>query len=68
MTWARLAFRLQPSSIGFAAVVCLALAGAAQWQATDMRSVLIRESAALLGATVVVGAAAVAVVQRRRPE
>ena len=40
MTWARLAFKLQPSSIGFAALVCLALAGAALWLAGDMRSVL----------------------------
>lgn len=40
MTWARLAFRLQPSSIGFAAFVCLALAGAALWLTGDMRSVL----------------------------
>ncbi len=40
MTWARLAFKLQPSSIGFAAFVCLALAGAALWLAADMRSVL----------------------------
>ena len=40
MTLARLAFRLQPSSIGFAAFVCLALAAAALWLASDMRSVL----------------------------
>ena len=40
MTLARLAFRLQPSSIGFAAFVCLALAAAALWLAADMRSVL----------------------------
>jgi len=40
MSWARLAFKLQPSSIGFAAFVCLALAGAALWLAADMRSVL----------------------------
>jgi hypothetical protein len=40
MTWARLAFKLQPSSIGFAAFVCLALAAAALWLAADMRSVL----------------------------
>jgi hypothetical protein len=40
MTWARLAFKLQPSSIGFAALVCLALAAAALWLAADMRSVL----------------------------
>lgn len=40
MTWARLAFRLQPSSIGFAAFVCLALAGAALWLTADMRSIL----------------------------
>lgn len=40
MTLARLTFRLQPSSIGFAAFVCLALAGAALWLADDMRSVL----------------------------
>ena len=40
MTWARLAFKLQPSSLGFAAFVCLALAGAALWLAADMRSVL----------------------------
>ncbi|MGH2445396.1 MAG: hypothetical protein ACRDGD_05080 [Candidatus Limnocylindria bacterium] len=40
MTWARLAFKLQPSSIGFAAFVCLALTAAALWLASDMRSVL----------------------------
>ena len=40
MTWARLAFKLQPSSIGFATFVCLGLAGAALWLAADMRSVL----------------------------
>ncbi len=40
MTWARLAFRLQPSSIGFAAFVCLGLAAFALWLAADMRSVL----------------------------
>lgn len=40
MTLARLTFRLQPSSIGVAAFVCLALAGAALWLAADMRSVL----------------------------
>lgn len=40
MTLARLAFKLQPSSIGFAAFVCLGLAGAALWLTADMRSVL----------------------------
>lgn len=40
LSWARLAFRLQPSSIGFAAFVCLGLAAAALWLAADMRSVL----------------------------
>jgi len=40
MTWARLAFKLQPSSIGFAAFVCLGLAAVALWLAADMRSVL----------------------------
>lgn len=40
MTLARLAFKLQPSSIGFAAFVCLALAGAALWLVADMRSML----------------------------
>lgn len=40
MTWARLAFRLQPSSIGFAAVVCLGLAGLAAWLGTNIRSML----------------------------
>jgi hypothetical protein len=40
MTWARLAFRLQPSSIGFAAFVCLGLAAASLWLTSDMRSVL----------------------------
>jgi hypothetical protein len=40
MTWARLAFKLQPSSVGFAALVCLGLAAAALWLAADMRSVL----------------------------
>jgi hypothetical protein len=40
MTWARLAFRLQPSSIRFAAIVCLGLAGTALWLTTNMRSML----------------------------
>jgi hypothetical protein len=40
MTWARLAFKLQPSSIGLAAFVCLALAGVALWLTADMRSAL----------------------------
>lgn len=40
MTWARLAFRLQASSLIFAAVVCLGLAVAALWLTSDMRSVL----------------------------
>ena len=40
MTWGRLTFKLQPSSIGFAALVCLALTAAALWLAADMRSVL----------------------------
>jgi hypothetical protein len=40
MTWARLVFRLQPSSIGFAALVCLGLAAAALGLTLDMRSVL----------------------------
>ena len=40
MTLARLTFRLQPSSIGFAAFVCLALAAVALWLTFDMRSVL----------------------------
>lgn len=40
MTWARLAFRLQPSSIGFAAFVCLGLAAVAVCLTLDMRSVL----------------------------
>ena len=40
MTWARLAFKLQPSSIAFAVFVCLVLAAAALWLAADMRSVL----------------------------
>lgn len=40
MNWARLAFRLQPSSIAFAAVVCLGLSAAALWLTFDMRSVL----------------------------
>ena len=40
MTWARLAFRLQPSSIGFAAFVCLGLAVASLLLTSDMRSVL----------------------------
>ena len=42
MTWARLAFRLQPSPIGFAALVCLGLAGAAAWLTMSMRSMLAR--------------------------
>lgn len=40
MTWARLAFRLQPSSIGFAALICLGLAGAAAWLTMNLRSIL----------------------------
>jgi hypothetical protein len=40
MTWARVAFKLQPSSIGFAAFVCLVLAVVALWLTSDMRSVL----------------------------
>jgi hypothetical protein len=40
MTWARLAFRLQASSIGFAALVCLGLAGVATWLTLNMRSML----------------------------
>jgi len=42
MTWARLAFRLQPSSIVFTTVVCLGLAAAALWLSADMRAVLAR--------------------------
>jgi ABC-type transport system involved in multi-copper enzyme maturation permease subunit len=38
MTWARLTFRLQPSSIGFAALVCLGLAGAAAWLTLSLPS------------------------------
>lgn len=40
MTWARLTFRLQPSPIGFAAVVCLGLAGVAAWLMMNIRSML----------------------------
>jgi hypothetical protein len=40
MTWARLTFRLQPSSIAFSAFVCLTLAVASLWLTSDMRSVL----------------------------
>lgn len=40
MTWARLALRLQPSSIAFAAFVCLGLAAVSLWLTSDMRSVL----------------------------
>lgn len=40
MTWARLTFRLQPSSIGFAAVVCLGLAGVAAWLSLSLPSML----------------------------
>lgn len=40
MTWARLTFRLQPSSIGFAAVVCLGLAGVAAWLTLNLPSML----------------------------
>jgi hypothetical protein len=40
MTWARLAFRLQPASIGFAAFLCLGLAAAALWLTADMRAAL----------------------------
>lgn len=40
ITWARLTFRLQPSSIIFAAVVCLGLAVAAAWLALNLGSML----------------------------
>ena len=40
MTWARLAFRLERSSIGFATLVCPGLSAVALWLAADMRSVL----------------------------
>lgn len=40
MTLARLVFRLQPFSISFAPFVCLVLAGASLWLASDMRAVL----------------------------
>lgn len=40
MTWARLAFRLQRASIGFAAVVCLGLTALAAWLTLSLPSVL----------------------------
>ena len=40
MTWARLAFRLQRSSIGFAALVCLGLAGVLGWLTVSLPSML----------------------------
>ncbi|MEX2135744.1 MAG: hypothetical protein WEB29_02115 [Chloroflexota bacterium] len=40
MTWARLAFRLQRSPIGFAAFVCLGLAGTAAWLTMNLPSML----------------------------
>ncbi|MGH2445395.1 MAG: hypothetical protein ACRDGD_05075 [Candidatus Limnocylindria bacterium] len=40
MTWARLAFRLQRSSIGFAALVCLGLAALGAWLALSLPSML----------------------------
>ena len=40
MTWARLACRLQPASIGFAALVCLGLAALAGWLALSLPSML----------------------------
>ena len=42
MTLARLTFRLQRSTIVFATIVCVGLAGAALWLAFDMRSILSR--------------------------
>ena len=42
MTWFRLAFRLQRSSIVFVTVVCLGLAAAALWLTADMREALAR--------------------------
>jgi hypothetical protein len=51
MTWARLTFRLQRSTIAFAAFVCLGLAGFAAWLAMNVRSMLAEcESAAASGA------------------
>ena len=38
VTWARLTFRLQRSSIAFAALVCLGLAGTAAWLAVNLPS------------------------------
>jgi hypothetical protein len=40
MTWARLAFRLQRASIGFAAVVCLGLTALAAWLTLSLPSTL----------------------------
>jgi len=40
MTWLRLTFRLQRSTIVFAAFVCLGLSGVATWLAMNMRPIL----------------------------
>ncbi|HUH07563.1 MAG TPA: hypothetical protein VML96_07125 [Egibacteraceae bacterium] len=40
MTWARLTFRLQRSSIGFAALVCLGLAALAAWLTLSLPTML----------------------------
>jgi hypothetical protein len=45
MTWVRLAFRLQRSSIGFAAIVCLGLAGVLAWLTLSLPSMLAECSA-----------------------
>ncbi len=45
MTWARLAFRLQRSSIGFAAIVCLGVAGVLAWLTLSLPSMLAECSA-----------------------
>lgn len=45
MAWARLAFRLQRSSIGFAAIACLGLAGVLAWLTVNLPSMLAECSA-----------------------
>jgi hypothetical protein len=69
MTWARLAFRLQPSSIGFATFVCLGPfsgVGVANGRGSLYAQIVQRESAVLSGTAVLLALATTFVVSRRR--
>ncbi len=48
MTWARLAFRLERSAIGLAAIVCLGLAAISLWLGVNLQSMLAECSASAM--------------------